>query len=305
MAIDERRQTFRITRLMNAYEVWFRGVHSDVGGGNGNVGLSSIALRWMLRKAHDAGLPIELAAFQALDNKINPEAPLQPPTDFIPNEFRGFLKGDRFHYSVKARIKHHNPPSECAHEAVEEEPRAVRISDLPPRGSSVTSQSVQDSRLELEQEIVREVLAQKCWTAAGIQVKKGERYQITAPGEWVDKIHKCSPAGYESPNLVLKGFEAARRLAKAHWFCLIACVHPSPRLEFEHSDTANMLTDFFTESLSRSIKKLDAESQLANVGTQGSIEIDRDGFLYLFPNDVAWAYDNNSGAIQATIRRML
>ena len=62
MAMDERRQTFRVTRLLNGYEVWFRGVHSDVGGGNGNVGLSYIALRWMLRKARAAGLPIKDAA---------------------------------------------------------------------------------------------------------------------------------------------------------------------------------------------------------------------------------------------------
>src|SRR5262245_15588305 len=39
LAMDERRQSFRPTRQINAYEVWFRGVHSDVGGGNGNVGL--------------------------------------------------------------------------------------------------------------------------------------------------------------------------------------------------------------------------------------------------------------------------
>ena len=32
-------------------EVWFRGVHSDVGGGNDNHALNDITLRWMLRKA--------------------------------------------------------------------------------------------------------------------------------------------------------------------------------------------------------------------------------------------------------------
>ena len=30
------------TRLLNAYEVWFRGVHSGIGSGNGNVALSLV-----------------------------------------------------------------------------------------------------------------------------------------------------------------------------------------------------------------------------------------------------------------------
>ena len=40
MALDERRETFAVTRLNetggyeNINEMWFRGVHSDVGGGN-------------------------------------------------------------------------------------------------------------------------------------------------------------------------------------------------------------------------------------------------------------------------------
>ena len=59
LALDERRQTFHLHRLNASvvdamqegrlFELWFRGVHSDVGGGNDNAGLSSISLQWMLR----------------------------------------------------------------------------------------------------------------------------------------------------------------------------------------------------------------------------------------------------------------
>lgn len=56
LALDERRPSFVATRLRGAQEVWFRGVHTDVGGG-GAVGLSNIALRWMIYKAIGAGLP--------------------------------------------------------------------------------------------------------------------------------------------------------------------------------------------------------------------------------------------------------
>ena len=59
-------------------EVWFRGVHSDVGGGNGNLGLNSIALRWMLRKAMAAGLPIDPDAVQSANAEANPAAEIRP-----------------------------------------------------------------------------------------------------------------------------------------------------------------------------------------------------------------------------------
>jgi hypothetical protein len=133
MAMDERRQTFRITRLLNGYEVWFRGVHSDIGGGNGNIGLSYIARRWMLRKATAAGLPIAATAITACDHQINPDAALCPPKDLIPNEMRGFLKGDRFHYTVRERANHNNPPRAALLESEPDEIRGVRLKDLPQR----------------------------------------------------------------------------------------------------------------------------------------------------------------------------
>ena len=39
-------------------EVWFRGVHSDVGGGNENPTSTAIALNWLFQNAKRCGLPI-------------------------------------------------------------------------------------------------------------------------------------------------------------------------------------------------------------------------------------------------------
>ena len=66
IAIDERRAFFR-TNLWrprpgggpkDLKQVWFAGVHCDVGGGypESESGLSKIALEWMLREAKQAGL---------------------------------------------------------------------------------------------------------------------------------------------------------------------------------------------------------------------------------------------------------
>jgi uncharacterized protein (DUF2235 family) len=73
MALDERRALFPLTRLSGKganeagrlTEVWFRGVHSDVGGGNGNRGLNWVALNWMFENAVRHGLPIRPEAIFA------------------------------------------------------------------------------------------------------------------------------------------------------------------------------------------------------------------------------------------------
>ena len=57
LAIHEIRAPFapvlweRKCRHQNVIQTWFAGAHSDVGGGNRNVGLSSIPLEWMRRQA--------------------------------------------------------------------------------------------------------------------------------------------------------------------------------------------------------------------------------------------------------------
>src|SRR5262249_25611259 len=76
MALDERRPSFEVTRVANAYEVWFRGVHSDIGGGNGNTGLSNVTLRWIYRKAMLCGLPITEANID--DNFCRPADRVKP-----------------------------------------------------------------------------------------------------------------------------------------------------------------------------------------------------------------------------------
>ena len=47
-------------------EVWFAGVHSDVGGSYNEQGLSNIPLKWILNKAKDAGLCVYSDAIESL-----------------------------------------------------------------------------------------------------------------------------------------------------------------------------------------------------------------------------------------------
>jgi uncharacterized protein (DUF2235 family) len=67
LAIDERRAAFLPTlweqqenspSTQQLTQVWFSGVHSDVGGGYPDHGLGDVALRWMTEQANQAGLDV-------------------------------------------------------------------------------------------------------------------------------------------------------------------------------------------------------------------------------------------------------
>lgn len=66
VSIDERRKKFSVSlwdesRKANHQtieQIWFAGVHSDVGGGYPETGLSDIALEWILEKAEAQGLQL-------------------------------------------------------------------------------------------------------------------------------------------------------------------------------------------------------------------------------------------------------
>ena len=123
MALDEARSVFQLTRLSGTgrdederlVEVWFRGVHSDIGGGNGNFGLNWLSLDWMYAAAIREGLPIAPSAL--ITNRFPFEKTIRvpsgdhvapPPVTFSdlasePSEFTT--------YSVVPLLKRILPPS--------------------------------------------------------------------------------------------------------------------------------------------------------------------------------------------------
>ena len=117
LALDERRLSFLPTRLPGACEVWFRGVHSDIGGGNTNLGLNDITLRWMFSKAKAAGLPITDADIAALAPKV-----VDPrPSKDLALPVRAISSTDRTHYSVAPLGKWTVPPATCPVESADDE----------------------------------------------------------------------------------------------------------------------------------------------------------------------------------------
>jgi uncharacterized protein (DUF2235 family) len=124
LALDEARQAFRPTRMKDGCEVWFRGVHSDVGGGNDNHGLNDITLRWMLNKAIATGLPMSVNCIGTSCTRVNIDGKISDNFDPIRNRAREPKADDRFHYTVASRLRHVNPPDPCTRETEMLEPQA-------------------------------------------------------------------------------------------------------------------------------------------------------------------------------------
>jgi uncharacterized protein (DUF2235 family) len=84
MSIDERRKFFPVLRWDNdarLLQVWFAGVHSDVGGGYAKTGLSDAALLWMIDRARERGLKFK---DKYVAQNISPDA-----TDLIHDSYQG------------------------------------------------------------------------------------------------------------------------------------------------------------------------------------------------------------------------
>ena len=130
LSLDERRLSFPLTHVdADAYsnanneddqlvrEVWFRGFHSDIGGGNKNTGLSSISLVWMFNMAKMSGIEISQEDIAHYAEQCNAEAKCKKPgMDLIPNQKRTIRRSDLVHESVSYRenlthwFEGNNPP---------------------------------------------------------------------------------------------------------------------------------------------------------------------------------------------------
>lgn len=122
VAIDEQRKKFAVSlwdetnvpKGQTLEQVWFPGVHSDVGGWYSDRGLSDIALTWMLENAERAGLRLR----DGWRDHVNPNADGE-----LHESRQGFWKlwapapreipeGAKIHGSVQQRMSSgdYNPP---------------------------------------------------------------------------------------------------------------------------------------------------------------------------------------------------
>lgn len=111
-------------------------------------------------------------------------------------------------------------------------------------------------------------------------VVAGESLRLIADGNWRDGFKRRDAAGFDS-RWLLRPFERFRVLPKARWCALGGVVGPSNASNSELRGMARRHGVDLSAAADHILHWL----------------ADRSGTLYVFANDVPWAYWNNSGRI--------
>ena len=193
IAIDERREAFNVTQLKSTdstdlKEVWFKGVHSDIGGGNLNYLRSNIALNWMIDESIKAGILID-SSLRDEDKYSNTDldAPISENKDVYTDPKRSCAPSEELHQSANAR------------ELAIGDSHAVNV---------IAKHKFNWSRVKLSKGQQYKIWTQEIDT-------------------WDDDNITCNASGWKSEQLnflketAVKVFEDNRRYPEADWFELI------------------------------------------------------------------------------------
>ncbi len=301
MAIDEIRASFTVTRWSNAdehrdaKEVWFPGVHSDVGGGYSNTNLSDGALLWMLDESATAGL-----AFRpGVRSTLKPD-----PLGVIHNSYKGaFAKLRSRPRSVEAMVS-------ANHEMFDDSAMQRQAN------SPISYSAYRPTRiLEVNESHTVDIHADTHWNDTGLFLQQDHQYVFAATGEWLDSKDACDWKGTENDEFtagdviratgsflgkaetLLKKFTkntstdflGTKRVEDFRWFTLVGAIA-------NDSGVGEKMPNDGSPS----------PHQYVNLPDHAAIPlvITSPGYLYCFPNDVWSLYDNNHGSVRLTITRV-
>ena len=312
VSLDERRSFFRqnLVDEMNCpgdpprdlKQVWFAGVHSDVGGSypEAEAGLANITLRWMLKEAEAAGLKLVSGQRWALLGGGVYHARARY-TAMLHKSLHGllwslaefYLKGVNrlitapcvkpavYKRSIQANLFRRRvvPDGATIHESVLKRKAALaeyKAPNLPATYSTAPDHETdpEEIRLKVGDTVELGIFALLPWNDTALKILKGETYTLTADGKWYDATIKSDANGYTSDLPQLRLLARFRRSPKQNWFMLMGALSMDDRKAFPIG--AGPTTWTATE----------------------------DGKLYCFANDLRRFYFNNSGLVKLSVKRL-
>jgi hypothetical protein len=288
VALDEKRASFQPTLWTSAgddaKQIWFAGVHADVGGGYRETGLSDWALAWMIDEAATADLAFDPAMLQQIK-----------PSEFdalhesccgafalLPTQPRAVPSmADERQVHKSARRRHQNPPiHQCPY-------RADRVFDGSKR-------------------LVLDIFAQQDWNSTGIWLEEGRPYTFKATGEWMDGSVKCGPAGTDDGHFQLAEVAdvAGTLLGKAEQ--LFKKITGNASAEFRFTRRHEGMPWFALVGAIANGGGVDAKGHAEPhesflIGSGMTCTPRRSGYLYAYANDAWNCYGNNRGHVELTI----
>lgn len=295
VAIDERREPFSPTLWTgpgadraSVQQVWFPGVHADVGGGYPETGLSDTALTWMFEETTALGLGFH-------PGMVAQSAP--DPCGVLHDSGRGAMRGLR---TCPRSLPDLSVPSPSIHRSVRQ-----RQEDPP------IAQGRYRPTLHLQIGELREldVFAGQTWNGTDLYLDTGQEYEFTARGEWVDLHDQSGPDGLEAGRaqagevgrflgtllgLVerwwkrLTGNQAAdfrftRRHEDMPWFCLVGVVANG------QAGAAGVPVAHESFRIGRGPRR---------------VRVVRGGYFHAYANDAWNRYGNNRGSVRLTVSRL-
>ena len=316
MALDERRGPFVPTLWTDeaqqplpncdrVRQLWFPGVHSDVGGGYRETGLSDGALSWMIGEAEST---VGLRFRPAL-------AALRPdPLCVLHDSGRGLW--ERLTSSPRAVPPVDRDPA--VHPSARRRAQVSPIRQDPYRPTTV---------LEVRQSCEVEVLARSPWFETGLYLEPG-LYHFCAEGEWIDADVAAGPDGVHHRPWSAAGlayaaaelwgeaettfrrwrhrpgaeFIGTKRCEDARWMELIGVVangaarRPSP-------GTVDTPAGDPPTTVGATVGSPDGHQYIRIGRAADAVRVHAPGYLYAFANDAWGMYGNNRGSVRLTVRR--
>lgn len=304
VSLDERRAFFRSNLVRqqsgrDIKEVWFAGSHCDVGGGYSEAesGLANITLSWMLREAGKAGLILNPSKVQVALQGISRAKPLicaqmhdsltagwwlgefwpkftkrrTSPPGVLPERYRGRPRLNLF----RPRFV---PDQSCLHESVLKRKQTLSSYspvNLPTHFTIENDQETapHQTRLAPGQAATFGVFSSLKWNNTTLEVHSGEIYELAATGTWYDAYISSGPEGYTASSFLMRLFCPMRRRPKEAWFALIGAINPEEETTF---------------LIGRSLRW----------------EVNADGILHCYANDLHRFYFNNSGLVKLKVTRV-
>lgn len=301
MAMDEIRASFTVTRWSNAdkhadaREVWFPGVHSDVGGGYSNTNLSDGPLRWMLEESAAAGLNFRTGVI----NSLKPDA-----LGTLHNSYKGAFSKLR----SRPRAMEALVPANHARFHTSAIQRQLESPIAYPAYHPTRVLAVGESH-------VTDVFADTQWNNTGLFLEAGHQYKFTSSGEWLDKNDACDWTGTQND-----------RFSAGDVVHAISSLFGKTESVLKKA-TNNPSTDFLFTKRVEEIRWFSLVGAIANDSGSGAIvpndgsphphqyvdlpahktkalTVKDPGYLHCFPNDVWSLYGNNHGSVRLTVTRV-
>ncbi|MFK0088559.1 DUF2235 domain-containing protein [Pseudomonas sp. NPDC090755] len=290
LAMDERRASFQPTLWTNVparqdvKQLWFPGVHSDVGGGYRENGLADGALRWMIDEAAKCGLQFNTAIKQVRPNHHDMmHDSCDGVFSLLPTQPRSIanIVGARTSFHDSALQRQVDPP----------------ISQSPYRQSRLIAKPLP---------LVLDISARLPWNETGVWLEAGVTYSFSASGEWLDSSISCGPEGTEDGNF--QPAEVAHLVASAFGKLetLYGKLFKNPDVNFNYTRRHEQHPWFCLMGAIANGDGVDAKGYLVKpeafkIGKGCAYTPKRSGYLYAYANDAWNCYGNNRGHVALTL----